>query len=236
VKILAEVLGEESCKLEHLDLGSLLIGEEGIKAIAGALNSGKSSLKSLVIRTSSITAAGTLHLARALGHLNPCNCALLSILDLSSNNLGDDGVSHIGEALKSLDCPLQSLYLDRNRVTAAGAFMLASAIEVSARLRLLSLSCNNVGGSGAVSLISSSRVLTRLFLSSTNISRESSTAVCTAIRDSPSLQLVSLTLNDIQCHDSLELELRQRILMDPTSMFDLPYGAGDTPAIVPQSI
>jgi Ran GTPase-activating protein (RanGAP) involved in mRNA processing and transport len=96
--------------------------------------------------------------------------AVLTSLDLNSNNIGDEGAKAIAEALKRLMAVLTSLDLNSNNIGDEGAKAIAEALKVNAVFRgffWLRLECNNIGDEGAKAIAEAlevNAVLTKLNL------------------------------------------------------------------------
>ena len=81
--------------------------------------------------------------------LKHVNCKLNS-LELSNNNITDEGAKHLAEALKHVNCKLNSLDLSKNMITEVGAKHLAEALmHGNCKLNSLDLSGCNIIDIGA---------------------------------------------------------------------------------------
>jgi Ran GTPase-activating protein (RanGAP) involved in mRNA processing and transport len=135
--------------LTKLSLAKNELGEEGTKAICEALEQNK-SLKELDIsgdrfgnRGSNIGAsAGAKHVAKMLGVNGG-----LTALDLSCNDLNDEGVSAVCEAIQSnKETKLASLNMGFNSIGPVGAKSVAAMVAVTGALTSLDLSNNQLCG------------------------------------------------------------------------------------------
>ena len=71
----------------------------------------------------------------------------LTKIDLSSNNIDDEGAKAIGEALK-VNTSLTSIILDNNEIGDEGAKAIGEALKVNTSLTKMDLYCNNIGDEG----------------------------------------------------------------------------------------
>ena len=97
----------------------------------------------LVLKNNKISAVGALILAKAL-HKN----ATLTELYLTQNEISDDGVKFLAEALETNNNRLQQLGLGWNTITDQGAEHLAKMLKENTRLRGLGLFNNEIGDRG----------------------------------------------------------------------------------------
>ena len=89
-----------------------------------------------------------LWLVRTYSSLYDYYCQLNSI-DLWQNNLTDEGVKYLAEALKHNSCKLKSLNLTNNKLTEEGVKYLAEALkDGNCKLHGLDLACNKLSDEG----------------------------------------------------------------------------------------
>ena len=167
---LADVI---SCKgLYHLDLSSNWIGTAGIISLSGILKN--TNIKNLKLSDNRIDSKGAAALvdilnsgtirtlefvwndvgsyARSFG-MGLRNCIHLVELDLSSNEINSQGISHLAEGLKYCT-DLEVLNLSRNNITSDGATALVAIMDSCNNLKDLNLSSNfKVGIVGATVLV-----------------------------------------------------------------------------------
>jgi Ran GTPase-activating protein (RanGAP) involved in mRNA processing and transport len=124
------------------------IGDDGAKALAGALKTNK-ALQILYLDDTNIGDDG----AKALADALKTNKALQTLY-LIANNMSDDGAVAMAEALKT-NKALQKLDLDRNNIGDDGAKALADALKTNKALQILHLCENNIGDDGAKALAES---------------------------------------------------------------------------------
>ncbi|XP_035377660.1 ribonuclease inhibitor-like, partial [Electrophorus electricus] len=180
VKKLSDLLKDQRCTLETLQLYNCSITEEGCAALASALKKNPSHLRELNLSYNkpgdsgvkklsdlledphckleklelyncSITEEGCAALASALKK-NPSSH--LRELNLNYNKPGDSGVEKLSDLLKDPHCKLETLQLFNCSITEEGFAALASALKKnpSSHLRELNLSNNEPGDSGVKKL------------------------------------------------------------------------------------
>ncbi|XP_026108866.1 NACHT, LRR and PYD domains-containing protein 3-like [Carassius auratus] len=121
---------------------------EDIASLTAGLQDAESRLESLNLKNCAVTEAGCVFLSSALS-LNPSH---LKVLDLSWNNIGDSGVTHICASLDKAHCSLEILKLNNCNITQKGCAALASVIQTDSNLKELSLSKNELQDSGVMLL------------------------------------------------------------------------------------
>jgi hypothetical protein len=125
--------------LTSLGLGDNWIGDEGARALAGALG-GMAGLTSLGLGANRIGAEGAGALAGALGGM-----AGLTSLGLGANRIEDEGAQALAEALAGM-AGLTSLWLGGNGIGDGGARTLAGALGGMAGLITLELGLSREAG------------------------------------------------------------------------------------------
>ncbi|XP_075043371.1 NACHT, LRR and PYD domains-containing protein 12-like isoform X1 [Mixophyes fleayi] len=147
----------------------------------------------LCLRSSKIQSENMERLAPALHTVNN--------LGLSDNNLRDDGVWFLCDALKHLECKIQTLSLANNRLTDISCCHLGSAISNNQSLRTLVLSCNTMEGPHfsdlMTSLSSPTCRIEELHLDSTGLKDSSCSHLASAITNNQSLSVLYLSFNDL---------------------------------------
>ncbi|KAI5757335.1 NLRP13 [Gulo gulo luscus] len=133
----------ENKSLTHLNLRRNSLGDEGVKLLCEALRRPDCRLQNLDLSGCSLTAGGCQELANALRHNHNMN-----ILDLGSNDVRDDGVKHLCEALKDPSCALNTLGLEKCNLTPACCQHLSSVLGSSKSLVHLNLLQNDLEPSG----------------------------------------------------------------------------------------
>ena len=75
----------------------------------------------------------------------------LTLLDLDNNNIGDEGAKVLAEVLKQ-NSTLENLYINRNNISDEGAIALAIALRQNLKLKKLYMNRNKIGNKGAKAL------------------------------------------------------------------------------------
>ncbi|XP_062945995.1 NACHT, LRR and PYD domains-containing protein 13 [Cynocephalus volans] len=151
-------LGALSCKhlsdallqnkgLTHLNLSKNHLGDEGVKFLCEALCRPDCSLQNLDLSDCSFTTVGCQELANALEHNHN-----VQILDIGRNDLQDDGVKQLCEALKHPSCVLNTLGLEKCNLTPACCQHLSSVLSSSKNLVNLNLIGNDLTPDGVKTL------------------------------------------------------------------------------------
>ncbi|KAM9226205.1 LOW QUALITY PROTEIN: NACHT, LRR and PYD domains-containing protein 4 [Dugong dugon] len=153
VCLLCDALCHLDCVLEalvsliHLDLGGNVLKDDDLELLCVALKHPNCCLQSLCLVKVSITDEGCRDIASVLTS-NPN----LRNLDIGDNDLQDEGVKLLCEALTHPNCHLENLGLDSCQLTSACCEDLASALTQSKTLRRLSLTGNTLDHDGVVVL------------------------------------------------------------------------------------
>jgi len=148
--ILATQLSKENCHLTHLVLDSnSKIGDAGVAAIGHSLAT-NISLKSLSLRSCSISKEG----ARALATALSCNSTLAELILDGNVGIRDEGLEHIADSLRSsnTESGLELLDLSSCCVGDIGCASLAAALQENRTLKSLILCKNNIGTAGVSAL------------------------------------------------------------------------------------
>nr|XP_061796630.1 NACHT, LRR and PYD domains-containing protein 12-like [Nerophis lumbriciformis] len=143
--LLASVLSSPS-NLRHLDLSSNYdVSDEEVEILSKGLASPHCNLEVLTLFRCRITSKGCVSLAEAL-KLNPSH---LQELDLTRNDLSDEGVEILSKGLASPHCILKILKLHNCGITHKGCVSLAETLKLNpSHLQELDLSENHVSNDG----------------------------------------------------------------------------------------
>ncbi|KAM7418409.1 hypothetical protein PAMA_015840 [Pampus argenteus] len=142
---LAAVLSTRQSYLRELDLGYNSISDNGVKNLVEGLVDQNCRLKTLRLQGCGVTSQACQYLAAALR-----KSPKLRELDLSGNEIGDNGLKHLANGLRGDECQLEALKLSQCNIEQKGCHYLASALEKnSGHLKVLDLSINMIGDNGA---------------------------------------------------------------------------------------
>ncbi|KAM6158493.1 NACHT, LRR and PYD domains-containing protein 14 [Rhynchocyon petersi] len=130
-------------RLKHLSLADNALGDGGVKIISNALTQSQSTLQSLVLMDCVLTSACCQDLAYVIS-----NNSNLRNLDLGNNDLQDDGVKILCQALRHPSCNIQRLGLQACGLTSLCCQDLASTFSVNQRLLKINLTQNIFGYEG----------------------------------------------------------------------------------------
>ncbi|XP_027286599.1 NACHT, LRR and PYD domains-containing protein 4C isoform X2 [Cricetulus griseus] len=170
VKLLCEVLNQKGCHIEELLLSGCQLSPDDCKIFASTLISSK-TLRHLNVSCNNLD-KGMYLLSKALCHpdcvlkdLVLASCSLskqcwnylsdvlkrnktLSHLDISSNDLQDEGLKVLCQALSLPDSALKSLFLRRCLITSSGCQYLAEVLSSNQNLISLQVSNNKLEDAG----------------------------------------------------------------------------------------
>nr|XP_019939814.1 PREDICTED: NACHT, LRR and PYD domains-containing protein 14-like isoform X2 [Paralichthys olivaceus] len=195
---LAAVLSSTESFVKELDLGYNNISDSGVKTLVEGLNNPKCRLRSLSLQGCEVTSQGSKYLATALRQSQR-----LRQLDLSRNNIGDDGLHNLSNGLRSPECQLSVLKLSQCNIEQRGCSYLASALEKNPdQLTVLDLSINMIGDKGANEIFKKFDIsqLTKLEMYHCGLTASSCKGIGEALRSEGST-LVELNLSNNNLED-----------------------------------
>ncbi|XP_014059667.2 NACHT, LRR and PYD domains-containing protein 12 isoform X1 [Salmo salar] len=140
---LASVLISNS-NLRELDLSDNDLQDSGVELLSAGLGSLQCKLETLRLHGCNLTE----HCCEALASVLSSNSSCLRKLDLGVNDLQDSGVKLLSAGLGSPTCKLQTLRLNRCKLTERCCEHLASVLISNSHLRELDLSDNDLQDSG----------------------------------------------------------------------------------------
>ncbi|XP_034997341.2 NACHT, LRR and PYD domains-containing protein 14 isoform X2 [Hippoglossus stenolepis] len=194
---LAAVLSSTESFVKELDLGYNNISDSGVKTLVEGLNNQNCRLRTLSLQGCEVTSQGSKYLATALSQSQR-----LRQLDLSRNNIGDNGLQHLSNGLRSPECQLLALKLSQCNIEERGCSYLASALEKNSdSLSVLDLSINMVGDKGASEIFKKFDIskLTKLEMYHCGLTASSCRAIGEALRrEENTLSELNLSNNNLE--------------------------------------
>jgi Ran GTPase-activating protein (RanGAP) involved in mRNA processing and transport len=184
-----------------LTLQSVDLGDDGVAALANAVSSKDSLLRSLFLWDTNFGSSGARHLGHALK-----SSSRLETLRLSGDHIGDDGAGALAGALAN-NRVLQHLLLWDVGISADGATALATGL-IGSTVSELWLSHNYIGDLGARALsyaLPRMRHLASLQLQSCGIANEGAGAIAEVLPRTPQLKALGLSKNQIGSQGVLKL-------------------------------
>jgi len=158
---------EAAASLTYVDLNRNWIDDVNGAALLQGLSSCRATLKSLhlmknELKNSSAHALASIYSPAALQGIES---VALTTLDLSYNEIGDEGVEAVAEAIvANPKCELAYLFLGVNKISDRGAIALAGALKKHSTNSLLSLNLSfcDIGAKGGRALLESLNTNTSL--------------------------------------------------------------------------
>lgn len=125
----------------------------------------------------------------------------LKLLDLTGNDIKENGVRILSEGLKNNKSLLQ-LYLDKNNIQANGGFYLADALIKNHSIEKLSLAHNQVNENGLASLLTvlanNNHSIKYLDLSDNHLTNEDFISISELVQNTHSVSVLNLSNNCIE--------------------------------------
>lgn len=119
---LLERLQDDDYRVTGIDLSGRPLGDGGIVRLSEAL-ADNTQVRQLWLRDCSVSNAG----AKALGSCLEQNMSIVDLF-LGGNNIGDEGLGYICDALRGSNATLVSLEMDDNRISQGGVQDFMSAL------------------------------------------------------------------------------------------------------------
>eukprot|EP01095_Lingulamoeba_sp_RSL-Kostka_P006826 TRINITY_DN2158_c0_g2_i1.p1 TRINITY_DN2158_c0_g2~~TRINITY_DN2158_c0_g2_i1.p1 ORF type:complete len:969 (+),score=438.61 TRINITY_DN2158_c0_g2_i1:88-2994(+) len=136
------------------------------------------------------------------------SCEKIEIIDLSNNQINDEGICLLAEQLPTLT-KLSVLNLSNNNIGDAGASALADALaKESVNIPTIQLSNNNIGDEGAdafAKLLESDKNISTLCLHHNNIGDDGAFALSQTLADNTTLNTVNLSHNNLGSKGALAI-------------------------------
>ena len=163
------------------------------------------------------------------------NDPTLTTLDLSYNNIGDEGAKVIADALKG-NKTLTTLDLSHNNIEVEGTKALAEALKDNKTLTTLNLSHNEIGDEGAKAIAEALRInttLTTLNLRISKIGDKGAKDIAEALKENQTLISMDLKSNNIGDEGAKALAdaLRINTTLTTLNLFSTGVGAEGAKAI-----
>eukprot|EP00761_Pharyngomonas_kirbyi_P006874 gb/GECH01006883.1/.p1 GENE.gb/GECH01006883.1/~~gb/GECH01006883.1/.p1 ORF type:complete len:663 (+),score=183.84 gb/GECH01006883.1/:1-1989(+) len=179
--------------LRLLDISGNHLGSEIADYLSELIAS--TPISTLLIGNNDLDASGAITLSGSLGSPS----CVLCVLDMSENNIGNEGCSHIAEALQD-NSTVTHLSLAGNHIGYHGCYALASAVKSVSVLSSLSMQRNGIGDGGAISMakaVEDHQSLSHLDLAQCRISDEGCVSFSVSLSTNRSLISLSLESNHI---------------------------------------
>ena len=176
-----------NCTLEHLFINRNKIMDDGAVAICECFkinNKRLSFIKSLRLASNSLTSCSITAITTAIQE------GALTLLDLSSNDLGDNDVYEISKALQ-VNLTIKQLYLVGSNIVVSGALSLAVALCYNHTLENLYLADNKILDDGAIAFgesLKTNRTLKYLDITHNNITEIGATEIAEVFKCNPVLE------------------------------------------------
>ncbi|XP_057706265.1 NACHT, LRR and PYD domains-containing protein 3-like [Corythoichthys intestinalis] len=193
--LLASVLSSPS-NLKSLNLGGNNLSDKGVEILSKGLASPHCKLESLFLMECGLSKSSC-HLLTSV----PSYPSNLKRLNLSKNNLSDEGVEILSKGLSSPNCTLEELTLRDCHLDKGSCHLLASVLSSPSNLKRLDLTDNNLSYEG-VEILSKGLASPNCILESLNLSRchldKGSCHLLASVLSSPSnLRHLNLSKNNL---------------------------------------
>ena len=186
----------KSLNLVKLDISHNIIGfEDAAFVLASSLCNFTQCLCKLDISNNNISVNS---IAGVLKH-----CTHLEELNISSNDIGDDGACVLASTFCHYAQCLLKLDISCNKIRSYGIISIADALKHCTHLEELSVSNNDIGDDGACTIVRScsrsARSLHKLYMSNNRIWSKGCKAIAEALE-----HCINLRELDLSCNDQLE--------------------------------
>uniref|UniRef100_A0A8C8A2W6 Si:ch73-233m11.2 n=1 Tax=Oryzias sinensis TaxID=183150 RepID=A0A8C8A2W6_9TELE len=192
----AEALCSGQSQLRKVNLTNNKIGDSGVKALSKYLQHSLCKMHSLILFDNELTGTCCSYLKEAL---ESEHFSLLE-LDLSVNDLGQEGALLLCQGLHQPGCPIEKLFLNRCGLSQSVLKELASLLK-KGTLRSLSVGINDVGDQGAKYLWEAvahpNCLLEELDVEMTGLTDACVVDLCAAIRATKTLKSLEMRNNSL---------------------------------------
>ena len=181
-----------NCTLEHLFINGNEIMDDGAVAICGCFkvnNKRLSCIKLLHLAFNSLTSRSITAITTAIQE------GALTFLNLSANDLGDNGVYEISKALQ-VNLTIKHLCLGGNNIGVTGALSLAVALCYNHTLEDLLLTNNKILDDGAIAFgesLKTNRTLKYLDIAHNRITEIGATEIAEVFKSNPVLKTLMIS-------------------------------------------
>ena len=125
----------------------------------------------------------------------------LQVLDISHNEICDDGAEAISECLKDNNSTLQQLYMSHNQVSNIGITKISEALQINATLQILDISYNIISNDGVIAIGKSLKnynegincILRKLDISYNNVSSHGIVSLSKCLKNNDRLQILIIS-------------------------------------------
>ena len=189
ISLLCDALKDVNCKLTKLNLKCNDITEQGVSHLCDTLKDANCKLTELDLGCNYITTQGA---AQNEGHHGALDFffshTFNSVLNLADQKISYQGLSHLCESLKDVNCKLTKLDLSFAKIADQGVSHLCNALkDVNCKLTKLNLSGNKITDQGVSNLCDALKdvncKLTKLELSGNKITDQGVSNLCDALKD-----------------------------------------------------
>ena len=184
-----------NCTLEHIYINNNKIIDDGAVAICECFkikNKRLSCIKSLTLASNGLTSHSIAAITTAIQE------GALTLLDLSSNDLGENGVYEISKALQ-VNLTIKQLFLYKSNIEVRGALSLAVALCYNHTLEGLDLYDNKILDDGAIAFsesLKTNRTLKHLDIAQNNITEIGATDLAEVFKCNPVLKSLIISGNE----------------------------------------
>ena len=123
----------------------------------------------------------------------------IQILDISHNNISDDGAVAISDCLENNDT-VQKLDMSHNKISDNGISRISKALQINTKLQMFNISYNNISYDGAVAIseyLKNNNTLQELYMSNNKVSNKGIINIGKALEMNTRLQMINISYNEI---------------------------------------